>query len=118
MTPASSERRAKSLPPFPLRGHFHRWSCGRSGRSGPRSGRTGRATRCPVPRLGVASVLPAPTRACATDGSSATARIRTRRQPRVPSVRGGGRGSPHATAPDPSSPERGMCQPRNGQPAT
>eukprot|EP00965_Chrysotila_dentata_P152837 5051944-Pleurochrysis_carterae.AAC.1 len=35
------------------------------------------------------------------------------------SVRGGGRGGPKATGPDPICPDsRGMCQPINGRPAT
>eukprot|EP00965_Chrysotila_dentata_P060263 1997910-Pleurochrysis_carterae.AAC.2 len=86
MTPASSERASEKFnpPTTTLRGNFHRWSCGRSGRSGRRSGRTEWATRCPVPRPGLALGPPSPpTRACAMDGSSAMTRIRTRRQLRV-----------------------------------
>eukprot|EP00965_Chrysotila_dentata_P158245 5227780-Pleurochrysis_carterae.AAC.1 len=96
MTPASGERASEN-----------------DGRSGRRSER---ATRCPVPRPGVASSPPPhqPEHAPRTDP-----RLRRGygRGGSRGSVRGGGRDCPQATAPDPISPERGMWQPRNGRPA-
>eukprot|EP00965_Chrysotila_dentata_P238865 6202767-Pleurochrysis_carterae.AAC.2 len=75
-------------------------------RSGRRSRLSERATRCPVPRPGVASSPPPhhPEHAPRMDPRLRRGYGRSGRQG---SVRGGGRSSPQATAPDPISPKRG-----------
>eukprot|EP00965_Chrysotila_dentata_P250331 6209389-Pleurochrysis_carterae.AAC.2 len=123
MTPALSDWVGEKFnaPTIPLRGQsFHPWSCGRSGRSQRREvqadGVGGTVPRAEA-RGSTGSSPPRPEHAPRTDPRPRRGYGYGRGGSRG-SVRGGGRGGPQATAPDPITPERGMCLPRNGQPAT
>eukprot|EP00965_Chrysotila_dentata_P093898 3103189-Pleurochrysis_carterae.AAC.1 len=87
MTPASGERAGKKFNPPTIPWAIFTGGVTERADGGPggQSGRHGAPCRG---RREASGPPPPPIRACAMDGSSATARIRTRQQPRVIGERG------------------------------